>query len=162
MLTRYWQRGVLRYRQGAVKDAIKDLKKALELRPSRSEAHAALADSYYDLGRTADALAEWQKATTAQPDNATWHFRYGKLLVQNHQDAEAQTQLSKAIEEGEQADDKPRWLWEAHYLIARAIGPHKEAAKHWEAFLRTGPRDSPYRAEAKAALAKLGRPWAGD
>jgi tetratricopeptide (TPR) repeat protein len=157
----YWQRGVLRYRQGAVKDAIKDLDKALELRPSRNEAHAALADSYYDLGRTADAMSEWQKATAAQPDNATWHFRYGKLLEQNHKDAEAQQQLGKAVELGEQMDDKPRWLWEAHYLLARAIGPHKEAAKHWEAFLRTGPRDSPYRAEAKAALAKLGRPWQG-
>ncbi len=158
----YWQRGVLRYRQGAVKDAIKDLKKALELRPSRNEAHAALADSYYDLGRIADAMSEWQKATTAQPDNATWHFRYGKLLVQNHKDAEAQKELGKAIEIGEQSADKPRWLWEAHYLMARALGPRKEAAKHWEAFLRTGPRDSPYRADAKAALAKLGRPWQGN
>ena len=37
-----------------------------------------------------------------------------------------------------------------------------EAVKHWEQFLRLGPRDSPYRADAKAFLAKAGKPWIGD
>ena len=44
------------------KDAIADLMKALELRPSRFEAHADLAAAYYDLGKEDLALAEWQKA----------------------------------------------------------------------------------------------------
>src|SRR6478736_4906428 len=56
----YWQRGVLRQRQGAARDAILDLTRALELRPSRYEAHASLADAYYDSGREVDALREWQ------------------------------------------------------------------------------------------------------
>lgn len=158
----YWQRGVLRYRQGAVKDAVEDLKKALELRPSRFEAHAALADCYYDLGREADAMAEWQQAVGAQPDNATWHFRYGKLLAANHRGAEAVDNLKKAIELGTAGDAVPNWLWEAHQQVARALGANKDAIPHWEAFLRRGPRDSPYRGEAKKALAGLGKPWDGD
>ncbi len=158
----YWQRGVLRQRQGAAKDAIADLTKALELRPSRYEAHASLADAYYDLGKEQQALGEWQLAIQAQPDNGTWRFRYGKLLSANHQTDAAHEQLEKALELTANDDPAPRWAWEAHNLLAHAIGLKPEAIKHWEEFLRLGPRDSPYRAEAKASLARLGKPWSGD
>ncbi|MEO8903056.1 MAG: tetratricopeptide repeat protein [Polyangiaceae bacterium] len=158
----YWQRGVLRQRQGAARDAITDLKKALELRPSRYEAHASLADAYYDLGKEQQALSEWQMAIQAQPDNGTWRFRYGKLLAANHQFDAAREQLTKALELTANDDPVQRWAWEAHNLLAHAIGLKPEAVKHWEEFLRLGPRDSPYRAEAKAALEKLGHPWTGD
>lgn len=158
----YWQRGVLRQRQGAARDAIADLSKALELRPSRYEAHAALADAYYDLGKEPLALSEWQLAIQAQPDNSTWRFRYGKLLAANHQSELAKEQLSKALELSASDDPAPRWAWEAHNLLAHAIGLKPEAVKHWEEFLRLGPRDSPYRVEAKSSLEKLGHPWTGD
>jgi cellulose synthase operon protein C len=158
----YWQRGVLRQRQGAARDAIADLTKALELRPSRNEAHAALADAYFDLGKEQQALAEWQLAIQAQPDNSTWRFRYGKLLSANHQTEAAREELGKALDLSATEDPAPRWAWEAHNLLAHAIGLKPEAVKHWEEFLRLGPRDSPYRAEAKASLDKLGHPWDGD
>jgi tetratricopeptide (TPR) repeat protein len=158
----YWQRGVLLVRQGAVKDAVTDLKKALELRPSRFEAHAALADAYYDLGLEGEALGEWQKAVAAMPDNATWRFRYGKLLVDNRRAADARENFAKAIELAEKNDERPKWLAEAHLELARLIGPNKEAAKHWKAFLQHGPRDSAYRSEAKRALEQLGQPWTGN
>lgn len=158
----YWQRGVLRQRQGAARDAIIDLTRALELRPSRYEAHASLADAYYDLGKEVQALREWQLAIQAQADNATWRFRYGRLLAANHQTEAAREQLGRALELSSTEDPPPRWSWEAHYLLAHAIGIKPEAVKHWEEFLRMGPRDSPYRAEAKASLEKLGRPWSGD
>ncbi|MEB2343315.1 MAG: tetratricopeptide repeat protein [Deltaproteobacteria bacterium] len=155
----YWQRGVLRFRQGSTKEAIADLLKALELRPSRYEAHATLADAYYDMGQEGKAMDEWQQAIAAQGDNATWRFRYGKLLAVNRRAAEAEEQLTKAVELGDAQEVKPDWLPEAHLQLARVMGAKKEAIRHWEAFLRDGPRDSPYRAEAKAALVKLGRPW---
>jgi len=158
----YWQRGVLRARQGAVKDAVSDLTRALELRPTRYEAHAALADAYYDLGREPEAMSEWQKAVTADPNQALWRFRYGKLLLANRKTEAAAEHLRKAIELGEQLEAKPRWLWEAHHAMARALGDRAEAVPHWKAFLRDGPRDSPYRGEAKSALKKLGQPWDGD
>ena len=158
----YWQRGVLRQRQGAARDAIADLTRALELRPSRYEAHAALADAYYDLGKEPQALSEWLLAIQAQPDNATWHFRYGKLLSANHQGEAARDQLGKALDLSASQDPAPRWAWEAHNLLAHAIGLKPEAVKHWEEFLRLGPRDSPYRVEAKSSLEKLGHPWTGD
>jgi tetratricopeptide (TPR) repeat protein len=158
----YWQRGVLRQRQGAVRDAISDLTKALALRPSRHEAHASLADAFYDLGREQEALKEWQLAIQAQRDNPTWRFRYGKLLSANHQTEGAVEQLTRALALIDAVEPPPRWRWEAHHTLARALGPNPEAAKHWEQFLRLGPRDSPYRPEAKAFLDKAGRPWTGE
>jgi len=158
----YWQRGVLRQRQGAARDAIIDLTKALQLRPSRYEAHASLADAYYDLGKEPQALSEWLQAIQAQQNNATWRFRYGKLLAANHQTEASREQLSKALELAASEDPPPRWAWEAHSLLARAIGLKPDSVKHWEEFLRLGPRDSPYRVEAKASLQKLGHPWSGD
>jgi tetratricopeptide (TPR) repeat protein len=158
----YWRRGVLKSRQGAFRDAAGDLVKALELRPSRFEAHAALADAYSELGREADALAEWEQAVRANPDNALWQFRYGKLLTNNNRGAQGQAHLGKAIELAGQAPSQPRWMWEAHYMMARAIGSRPECRPHWEAFLRLGPSDSPYREEAKRELKKLGHPWTGD
>ncbi|MCC6217189.1 MAG: zinc-ribbon domain-containing protein [Polyangiaceae bacterium] len=158
----YWQRGVLSYRQGRVRDAIADLRKALELRPSRHEAHATLAEAYYDEGKEAQAIAEWELAVRAHPDNAMWRYRYGRLLAANNRAGEAADHLGRAIQLGEAAESKPRWLPDAHLLYARALGTGKDAARHWEAFLRDGPRDSPYRDEAKRALAAAGRPWQGD
>jgi tetratricopeptide (TPR) repeat protein len=158
----YWQRGVLRGRQGAVKDAVKDLLRALELRPTRHEAHAALADAYDELGLENEALQEWEKAVAAEPENALWAFRYGKLLSANRRPDPARAQLQKAIELGERVDPKPLWLAEAHLQMARSIGMRPDAVKHWQAFLRSGSRDSAYRDEAKETLKKLGKPWDGD
>jgi predicted Zn finger-like uncharacterized protein len=158
----YWQRGVLRARQGAVREAIADLNRALTLRPSRHEAHAALADAYYDSGKEDLALSEWRKAVTTQPDNATWRFRYGKLLAANQMNEAARAELAVALELADKTPEGERWVWEAHHFMARALGARPEAARHWEQFLRLGPVDSPYRSEAKAALQKLGKSWSGE
>ncbi len=158
----YWQRGVLRQRQGAVRDALTDLTRALSLRPTRYEAHAALAEVWFDLGKEQAALGEWQQAVQARPDNANWRFRYGKLLLANHNLEAGRTELTRSLELAEKKPRGERWLWEAHHLLARALGDRAEAGPHWEEFLRVGPLDSPYRQEAKNALAKLGRPWNGN
>lgn len=158
----YWRRGLLSKRQGAVRDALDDLKKALDYNPSRYAIHASLAEVYYDLGREAEAMSHWARAVAANPDDATWRYRYGRLLLPNRQVAEARRQLSKALELAKQAKPEPRWTWEAHRLLAVAIGNRAEAIPHLEAFLRTGPADSPYRGEAKATLKQLGRDWRGN
>ena len=157
----YWQRGVLRFRQGAVKDAVADLTKAIELRPSRHEAHAALAEAYYELGMEVRALEQWRIAVSAQPDNAAWHYSYGKLLQAANRDAEARSELEKALSLGANLDPQPRWLWEAHRLLARSIGQQPAAIPHWQEYLRLSPLDNAYRDEAKQALSRLGQPWDG-
>ncbi len=155
----YWQRGVLRFRQGAVKDAVADLTKAIELRPNRHEAHAALAEAYYELGMEARSLEQWRTAVQAQPDNAAWHFSYGKLLQATSRDGEARAELEKALSLSSGQDPSPRWIWEAHRLMARSLGFQSAAIPHWQQYLRLAPLDNAYREEAKQALARLGQPW---
>jgi tetratricopeptide (TPR) repeat protein len=155
----YWQRGVLRVRTTRSKDAVEDLTKALQLRPSRFEAHADLALAYNDLGKEDLALAEWQKAIAAKPTEATWRFHYGKLLSLRLQNAAAAEQLRKAIELSSAKGSPDAWLSEAHRLAAQTLGPVPASVPHWQAYLKTGAADSPYRAEAKAALKRLGATW---
>jgi hypothetical protein len=74
----------------------------------------------------------------------------------------ARSELGLALQLAEKNPRGERWIWEAHHRLARAIGLRPDAVPHWEAFLRLGPLDSPYRAEAKSALEQLGRPWNGN
>jgi tetratricopeptide (TPR) repeat protein len=163
----FWQRGRLRLKQGAVKDAIRDLETALELKPSRHEAVADLAVGYADLGRPSKAMEMWEKALGRDPDNATWHFRYGKLLSSNGSGPQAAAHLKRAVDLAAEAQagtpgtqkEKPVWLWQAHYLLAREFGQVQAAIPHWQAYMRLSPPDDPYRAEAERALIALGQPW---
>ena len=155
----HWRRGILSARQGAAKNAVADFTEALRLRPSSYDVHAALADSYYDLGMESEALAHWQIALEGRPDEPLWQFRYGRLLVANRQEAPAQSHLERAVALAQKQDPRPRWLWEAHHMLAQALGPVPQAVEHWEQFLRLSPTDSPYRREAIQALGRLGHPW---
>jgi tetratricopeptide (TPR) repeat protein len=132
---------------------------SLELHPSRHEAHAALAEAYYELGMEARAMEHWRLAVIAQPENAAWHFSYGKLLEAASRDGEARNELEIALKLASQQDQAPRWVWEAHRLLARAIGMQPAAIAHWQEFLRMAPLDNAYREEAKQTLIRLGQPW---
>ncbi len=165
----FWQRGRLRLKQGAVKDAISDLQRALELKPARSEALADLAVAYADLGRMPKALDTWEEAIARDADNPTWHFRYGKLLSSSGNGVLSVAHLRRALDlvnesEGVVPDARkqkpPLWLWQAHYLLGRELGAVPAAIPHWQAYLRMAPPDDPYRPEAERALQSLGQPWA--
>lgn len=157
----YWQKGVLLLRQGAALDALQAFDKALELRPSRYEVHADRAQAYYQLGREVEALSEWQKALKQDESNATWHFRYGKLLAARRMNREALPHLLRAIELAEAREPKPPWLWQVYQLAATTTGPTAAALPHWRKFLELSPEDSPYRDDAKQALARAGQAWTG-
>jgi tetratricopeptide (TPR) repeat protein len=164
----YWQRGRLRLKQGAARDAIVDLERARQLKPSRYDALADLAVAYSDIGRMPKALALWEEAIANDPDNPTWHFRYGKMLSSAGNGALAAAHVKRAIELVSEAQtasttaSKPKpplWLWQAHYLLARELGLVPAAVPQWQAYLRLAPHDDPYRAEAERSLRQLGQPW---
>lgn len=157
----YWQRGVLNLRQGAARDAAFDFKKALELNPSHIAASADMAQALTQLGKENESLAYWEKAIAGDGNNATWLFRYGKVLVGRHQPAKGAQLLLKALKLVEGQTPPPNWLWQAHYLAALGLGNNPDAVQHWTRYLELSPHDSPYRGEAKRALAKAGRPWQG-
>ncbi|HWO12003.1 MAG TPA: tetratricopeptide repeat protein, partial [Polyangiaceae bacterium] len=94
----YWLRGRLLLKQGATKDAILDLERALELAPQRQDTIADLAVAYADIGRLPKALDLWEQALGRDPDNATWHFRYGKLLSTSGNGQMAAAHLKRALD----------------------------------------------------------------
>jgi len=165
----YWLRGRLRLKQGASRDAIFDLEHARQLKPSRYDAVADLAVAYADTGRLQKALDSWEEAIAKEPDNATWHFRYGKLLSSSGNGAMAAAHLKRAIDllaeatanpiAAEAKSKPPPWIWQAHYLLARELGVVPASIPHWQAYLRLSARDDPYRPEAERALRDLGQPW---
>jgi predicted Zn finger-like uncharacterized protein len=157
----YWKRGELRVKQGAVDDAVRDLTKALELTPTRFEAHAQLGLAYLQNGKEPMALEEFRKATEQPGVHPYFNYRYGELLLANRRTADAEKQLTIAVEIGAKESPSPPWLWDAHRLLAMALGRKRAALEHWKAFADHAPTSSPYLGEAlremDAIMATLGR-----
>jgi tetratricopeptide (TPR) repeat protein len=163
----YWQKGVLERMEGAIEDAIKDARHALELRPSRTEAHATLAECYEDKNDPGDAMAEWTRAIAGdggvpQADGTVphpyWRYKYGKLLLERGNVGAALAQLLPAAVTAEKTDPHPGWIAPVEFLAADALrksGKNTDAVEHYRRFLEIAPINSPDRADAQAAVAQL-------
>lgn len=145
----YYKRGELRVKQRAVRDALVDLNRALELAPSRVEVHAQKALAFLELGQEPQAIAEFELAVHASGAEPAWHYRYGDLLLANRRPLEAAEQLKLAIEKAKSRETEPVWLHNAHRLLALSLGRKKEALEHWKIYVnaKQGTND-PYLAEA--------------
>jgi tetratricopeptide (TPR) repeat protein len=164
----YWQKGVLERMEGAIEDAVRDTKRALELRPTRYEAHATLAQCYEDKNDPGDALVEWTRAIAGDGDVLTadgtvphpfWRYRYGKLLLERGNLAGALAQIVPAAVASEKMDPRPGWLAPLEFLageVLRKSGKGADAIEHYKRFLEIAPVTSPDRADAQAALTQLG------
>ena len=160
----YWQRGVLLRKEGQVNDAIKDLKRALELKPSRHEAHAALAEAYEDKNEVAAATSEWQRAIAGDDKPPYWRWKYGKILAERSANAEAAKHLVYAVANGRTAQPRPGWLGPAAFEAGEVLqktGQKKEACEHFQLFMELAPTTSPDRRDAIKAQNDLGCPWEG-
>jgi predicted Zn finger-like uncharacterized protein len=165
----YWQKGVLEQMEASIDDAIKDEKRALELRPSRYEAHATLAECYADRNEDGAAMAEWSKALAADGDtpgpdgilpHPFWRYRFGKLLMDHGNPGSALHYLLPTAVGMEKSEQRPAWLAPLEFLTAQALdkaGRRAEAADHYQKFLDGAPVSSPDRAEAQNALRRLGK-----
>jgi tetratricopeptide (TPR) repeat protein len=164
----YWQRGVLEHMEGAVEDSVKDERRALELRPSRYEAHATLAQCYEDKNDDGTAMGEWSRAVAGDdaakgPDGAIphpfWRYRYGKLLLEHGQAGAALAQLLPAATSAEKdTGQRPGWLGPLEFLTAEALrksGRNKDAIEHYRRFLELAPVNSPDVADAQHYLKQL-------
>jgi tetratricopeptide (TPR) repeat protein len=161
----YWQKGVLERMEGSIEDAIKDEKHALELRPSRYEAHAILAECYEDRNDETTAMAEWAKAVAGDgeptPDGVRhpyWRYKYGKLLMMRGNAPAAAALLLPAVATVEKSDQRPGWLAPLEFLTAEAlrkVGRKAEAVEHYRRFMDIAPVSSPDRGDAQTQLKRL-------
>jgi predicted Zn finger-like uncharacterized protein len=162
----YWQKGVLERMQGSIEDAIKDERHALELRPSRYEAHATLAECYEDRNDEATSMAEWAKAVAgdgqALPEGGVrhpyWRYKYGKLLMMRGSAPAAAALLVPAATTVEKSDQRPGWLAPLEFLTGEAlrkVGRKAEAVEHYRRFMDLAPVTSPDRGDAQEQLKRL-------
>jgi predicted Zn finger-like uncharacterized protein len=158
----YWQRGVVLLREAAVNDAIKDLRHALELKPSRHEAHAALAEALEQKSDVNGAMSEWAKAIAGDDKVPLWRFRYGMQLLDKNNAAAAAPHLAFAVEQAKTAQPRPGWLARAAFEngeAQRKTGHKPEAIESYNLFLELAPTTDPNRREGLRALKELGAPY---
>jgi predicted Zn finger-like uncharacterized protein len=157
----YWQRGVVERREGAVNDAVKDLKRALELKPSRHEAHATLAECYEDKNDTPNAMAEWARAIAGDDKEPTWRYRYGRLLLDKGQPGEAVKHLVFAVTAGKSAQPRPGWLATAAFEAGEALrktNDRKQAADMYRFYLELAGPTQPDVKDARRWLTEWNEP----
>ncbi|AKU99450.1 hypothetical protein AKJ09_06114 [Labilithrix luteola] len=155
----YWQRGVVEMREGAVNDAIKDLHRALELKPARTEAHATLAETYEQKNDLGTAMSEWSKAIAADDKQPAWRYRYGRLLLEKGNAGEAAKHLAYAVEQGKTAQPRPGWLGPAAFEAGEALrktGQKQPAVDAYTLYLELAAPTAPDRRDAIKALKDLG------
>jgi tetratricopeptide (TPR) repeat protein len=160
----YWQKGVVELKSNSVDDAIKDLKRALQLEPTRAEVHATLAECYEANNDLTTALAEWAKAfagVPAEDQKPIWGYKYGKLLLDKGNGTGALPHLSSAVAAAEKESPPPGWLVLAEFNVAEAYrktGHKAEAVDHYNHFLDLATPNNPDRKGALSALVALGHP----
>ena len=155
----YWQRGIIEYHANALKDALKDLKRALELSPGRVEAHATLAEVYEAMNDDATAQAEWQKVIAVIKTNFDWDFEYGSLLAEKGRVGDAASMLGAACTVGDAMQTKPGRLFQAHLRYADLLkksGKKADAITHYKAYLKLAPATDPDRKTSEASIRALG------
>ncbi len=158
----YWQRGVLERKRLAVEDALKDLRHALELRPSRIDAYATMAECYADKNDPQNALVNWQKAIAGNAHKPYWHYRYGKLLLERGSAGEAAPHLSSAVDDALKLEIKPPWLAPAEFSAGEAlnrIGKRVDSIAMYRRFLEIASTNDPDRRDAIRALANMGETY---
>lgn len=158
----YWQRGDVLRKGGAVDDAIRDLKKALELRPNRIEAHASLAEAYELKNAPQLAEREWQQAVAGDQEQPYWRYKYGRILLEKKQAGAAKAHLQYATTQGMQVSPRPAWVIQAEFECAEALrltGSKQEAIEHYTVFMNISPPSNPDRADAAKWLRSMGSPY---
>jgi predicted Zn finger-like uncharacterized protein len=155
----YWQRGVLLQGRGQTRDALEELKIALEKNPTRYEAYATMARCYMDQTDNAAAEAAWRKAIEGNDRQPEWHFRLGKILMDKSARDEAAPFLRKAVDISEERKHTPGWLWHANFLLGEAIrdSDPKRALVAYREFIRLTTPENAYRHDAEAAVQELAK-----
>ena len=151
-------------RRSACGLAVKDLKRALELKPSRIEAHATLAECYEDKNDVAKAMGEWAVAIAANDKVPYWRWRYGRILADKNQWAQAAPHLVYAMNEGKAMQPRPGWLYAAAFEAGEAqkkTGQKAGAVESYNLYMELAPTTEPNRRDALRALKELGAPYEG-
>ncbi|HKP59340.1 MAG TPA: tetratricopeptide repeat protein, partial [Polyangiales bacterium] len=153
----YWVRGVVRLRSGAVKDALKDAARALELKPGRIEAHALMAECYDELRQLPQSIEAYQIALSHDANRGEWWYKLGRVYLDKGARNEGENALERAIKLGDALDPPPYWLADSYRLIGENArnSNRKLAMAAYKKYLQLAPHGALDRAD----VLKLMRSW---
>ncbi len=152
-------RGLVRVRAGTVKTALKDFNRALELKPSLTEAYAHMGECYDQLRKLDDAIRSYKKALERDNGNGEWWFKLGRVLFNAGRISEAGKALQNATRIGDEAEQPPYWLAEAHRALGEILAMknnRRAAIVQYKRFLELAPDGSIDRTAVKNAMKKWG------
>jgi tetratricopeptide (TPR) repeat protein len=151
----YWVRGIVRLRSGAVRDALKDAKRALDLNPQRFDAYALMAECYDELRQLSEATQSYRVALGKDPQRAEWWYKFGRLSMDRGQRGDANEALQQARQLGDKIDPPPYWLPDVYRLsgeLARTSGDRKQAVAFFRRYLAIAPDGSLDRDDVRKLL----------
>ncbi len=96
----YLQQGVTLIQREKYDDAVKVIKKALELEPRYVDAYSVLADAYANLENYGEALEIQKKILILEPERGETYFELGNLYVMTDDIVKALENYNKADEKG--------------------------------------------------------------
>jgi tetratricopeptide (TPR) repeat protein len=152
----YWMRGTVQVQMGAVRDALKDLKRAIKLNPIRYEAWAAIGECYDQLRDLPEAIKSFKTALAKQPDNAFWWYRVARIELDRANRTEGGNALKRAISLGDEKDPMPYWLPDAYVLAGQLAEQNRNrqgAIFMYRRYLDIAPDGSIDRPEVEKKLA---------
>lgn len=94
----YFNRAMVFRHAGQVEEALKELRRAVGIKPRYYRAHFEMAGLLIELRRNEDALLAYVAAEPGYTKDAEYHFRYGSALARAGNKPEAQRELRRAME----------------------------------------------------------------
>lgn len=148
--------------QGAIDDAIRDYKKALEINPRNVPAHQRLGFLLYNMkGQKQEGLSHTLEALRLDPNDGCAHFDLGMALLEQGKVTDAIVHLDKAVQilpEGFEGRYNPANM---RFYLGMALlmgGDPSRSAVHLSEALKHKPDHSRAHHCIAFALARLGRP----
>ncbi len=154
----WWLKGLLECRSGGLDTGLHDVKHSIEMRPTRGEAHAALAECSELRNDSGGAIGEWSRAVATDPANAFWQYRLGKALYDKKSGGEAMKHFAIASTAAMTMDPRPAWVAPLEFAYAetlRKAGSRGEALTHYVRYIAVAPLSSPDYKDAQLAIAEL-------
>jgi Tfp pilus assembly protein PilF len=91
--------GLALFQQGRYREAIPELRRAIELGPEKPDYDNNLGSAYLSLGQPAEAVTYLQRALARWPDDPAVHYNLGMALAHLGRREEAAMHLRRAIDE---------------------------------------------------------------
>jgi tetratricopeptide (TPR) repeat protein len=135
-----------------LQDAADALERTTKLVANWGSAHFELGRVYERMTRIDDAIARYREAVRCAPNQGTYRYRLGRILLQKGQKEEGQREVdlsqnlirlnqkeSQLAQKIKVFPKEPRYLFELG-MIYKEMGDHKQAAGSFAAALQLNPK----------------------